>query len=46
MYGDAIRIAALERVSELLRLLQDHRTEAAGVAVGLVLVIFLLTRRP
>ncbi len=46
MYSDAIRIAVLDRVSELGRLLQDHPTEAAGLAVGLVLVIFLLTRKP
>ncbi len=46
MYGDAIRIAVLDRVSELLLTLQNHPTEAAGLAVGLVLVVFLLTRKP
>ena len=46
MYGDAIRIAVLDRVSELARLLQDHPTEAAGLALGLVLIIFFLTRKP
>ncbi len=46
MYGDWIRIAVLDRVGELGRLLQDHPTEAAGLAVGLVLVIFFLTRKP
>ncbi len=46
MYGDWIRIAALERFNEILRLFQDHPTEAAGLAIGLVLVIFFLTRKP
>ncbi len=46
MYGDAIRVAVLDRVSELVRLLQNHPSEAAGLAVGLVLVIWLLTRKP
>ena len=46
MYGDWIRIAVLDRVSEVGCLLQAYPTEAAGLAVGLVLVIFFLTRKP